>query len=205
MRRIRMRAWLDLSADLQVKAHELILGLGGQLGPTTMFGVSLIRMALRAECDAYAAVDGIVEMSSGEYPFNDPYDPRIDFARGEQNDLHQPLFADYTGEVWGVRLGLLHRVSQRFQVWLTVSAARRTRLSGEDSTVNNRVPFIRMEDGAGRDVENLIDATKINLAKLTLTERLASAGMPFFPNSGSRPPSILVAAGAQAKRHSQSA
>lgn len=173
-RRIRMRTWLDVSADLQAKTQEVILGLGGQLGPATTFGVSLTRMALRAECNAYAAVEGIVEMSGGEYAFNDPYDPRIDFARDEQNDLHQSFFADYAGEVWGVRLGLLHRVSQRFQVGLTVSAARRMRLSGEDSTVNNRVPFIRMEGGAGGDVEDLIDATKINLAKLTLTERLAS-------------------------------
>ncbi len=174
VRRIRMRTWLDVSADLHAKAHEFIVGAGGQIGPATTFGISLTRMALRAECNAYAAVEGIVEMSGGEYAFNDPHDPRIDFARGEQNDLHQSLFADYAGEVWGVRLGLLHQVSQRFQVGLTVSTARRMRLSGEDSTVNNRIPFIRMQDGIGGDVEDLIDATKIDLAKLTLTERLAS-------------------------------
>jgi len=151
-----------------------VFGIAGEVGHATSLGLALTRMALRARCNAYAAVEVIVEMSGGEYIFNDPYDPRIDFARGEQNDLHQSLFADYAGEAWGARLGVLQRVSNRLQVGFTVTLARRLRLSGSDSTVNNRIPFIRVEDGAGGDVEDLIDATKINLAKLTLTERLAS-------------------------------
>ncbi|MCR4437851.1 MAG: hypothetical protein QHJ34_02250 [bacterium] len=179
-RRIRMRTWLDVNADLEIKAHELYVGLGAQLGRATSIGVALRRLVLRGRCNAYAAVEGIVEMSGGEYAFNDPYDPRIDFARGEQNRLHQSFFAEYAGEAWGVRLGVLHRLGEHLHVGAAASLPARLRLGGRDSTVNNRIPFIRVEEGAGGDVEDLIDATKIDLAKLTLTERLASHNV-FMP------------------------
>ncbi|MBC7186978.1 MAG: hypothetical protein H5U38_08095, partial [Calditrichaeota bacterium] len=174
MRRIRMRTWLDVNADMEVRAHELFAGLGAQLGGGTSVGLTLRRLVLRGRCNAYAAVEGIVEMSGGEYAFNDPYDPRIDFARGEQNSLHQSFFAEYVGEAWGVRLGAAHRLGEHLHLGLAATLPAELHFSGRDSTVNNRIPFIRMEEGAGGDVEDLIDATKIDLAKLTLTERLAS-------------------------------
>ncbi len=173
LRRIRMRTWLDGSAEAMLRAQELYLGFGAEVGPATSVGVALIRLALRGRCTAYAAVEGIVEMSGGEYVFNDPYDPRIDFARGEQNDLRQSFFADYSGSAWSARLGLLHRLSDRLTLGFTATLPCNLRLSGKDSSINNRIPFINVAAGAGEGVEEMIDASKINLAKLTLTERLA--------------------------------
>jgi hypothetical protein len=49
------------------------------------------------------------------------------------------------------------------------------RASGTDSTVNNRVPFIKTEGaGSGGDVGDMIDPTRIDLARLTCTERFVS-------------------------------
>ncbi|MDZ7379285.1 MAG: hypothetical protein ONB06_08055 [candidate division KSB1 bacterium] len=173
MRRIRMRTWLDVTGEAEARVQELIIGFGTQVGPATRVGLAVTRLALHARCLGYAAVEGIVEMSGGEYVFNDPYDPRIDFARGEQNNLHQSLFADYSGLAWGARIGLLHRLNHRLHLGLAINLPYHLRLHGQDSTVNNRIPFIDLEGGVQGEVADMIDATKIDLSKLTLTERLS--------------------------------
>jgi hypothetical protein len=47
------------------------------------------------------------------------------------------------------------------------------RMSGTDSLVNNRIPFIRIGGrSSGSEAEGLIDPTRIDPAKLTLTEHV---------------------------------
>lgn len=171
MKRIRMRTRMNLNGSLNFRIHRFVFGAGGDLGGGLAIGFSVSRLKLHMIGKAYAGIDGIVEMSGAEYAFNDPYDPRIDFASGEQNDLNQSFFADYSSTGWGVKFGAIQRLSERIQFGATVSFPPKLEITGLDSTVNNRIPFINFEEN-GDGISDLIDPEEIDLAKLTLTERI---------------------------------
>jgi hypothetical protein len=172
LKRIRMRTRLNINGHLQVRMNAFLIGGGVDLGKEMAFGFSFSRLRMRARCNAFARVDGIIEMSGSEYAFNDPYDPRIDFDAGEQNNLNQSFYADLSGSGWGFKVGMIKRISGRFRIGMTISLPPKIEITGMDSTINNKVPFIKIgEESASGDVEDLIDPTEIDLAKLTLTER----------------------------------
>ncbi len=175
MRHIHMRTWANLNALFQLRSNQFVIGLGGELFRGMALGASLQRYRIRAWSKAHASIDGIIEMSGSEYVFNDPYDPKIDFAGGEQNDLNQSFEAEFTGSGWGYKLGVVQRITRRFQIGLTYSVPPKMEITGLDSTVNNRIDFIKFEDGGGDGegdgMGDLLDPTKINLSKLTLTQR----------------------------------
>lgn len=170
MRRIRMRVWAQLDAMLDVKVHQFIIGGGIALSNDFAIGASLSRYLLDARGKAFANIDGIVEMSGNEYVFNDPTDPAIDFNGGEQNTLHQTLGAEYSGSGWGLKFGLVKKMSENFQVGVTVSLPPSLTVHGVDSTVTNEIPFLVFENDDDEE-DDLIDPEEINLAKLTLTQR----------------------------------
>ncbi len=169
---ITMRTWLDLVGDLGIRVSQYQCGIGADLGGGTAIGIALSRVRVRSVCRAYARIDGILEMSGSEYIYNDPNDPHIDFASGEQNELSQSLYADYFGSGWGLKLGAVKKISRHLQIGLTVSVAPAFTFSGTDSSVNNTIPFIRAETNGDTGIDEFIDPTRINLAKLTETTRI---------------------------------
>ena len=172
MKRIRMRTRVDLSSTLNVRMNQLLIGGGCELGRGFALGISANRIRMTALCSAFASIDGIIEMSGVEYAFNDPYDPRIDFDAGELNDLNQSFYADFSGAGWGYKIGVVQRISDGFQLGMTMTMPPKIALTGADFAVTTKIPFINLEGGDNGDgVEDLIDPAEIDLAKLTLTER----------------------------------
>jgi hypothetical protein len=173
LKRVRMRTRAGLDAQMQFRLNRLEFGAGMDVGWGTAVGLSLTRTHVFTKAAGRVLMDGIVEISGTEYVYNDPADPRIDFASGEQNDINQFFDADFSGSAWDVRLGAVKAVSRSFQMGLTVQLPSSIRLTGTDSLVNNRIPFIAIEEGkTGGNVDDMIDPAKIDLAKLTKTERV---------------------------------
>ena len=174
MKRVRMRTRANLNGSFRIRVHQFVFGGGCELWSGFGLGFSVSRFRMRISGRAFAGIDGIIEMSGSEYAFNDPYDPRIDFDAGERNDLNQSFLADYTGSGWGFKFGVVQRLSEGFQLGVCISLPPKIEISGVDSTVSNKIPFIKLENGDdnGGGLEDLIDPTEIDLAKLTLTERI---------------------------------
>ena len=170
---MRTRSGLDGSLDLRIS--RLWFGAGAGLGRGFFFGAALCRTSAFVEAHARAGVDGIVSISGNEYTYNDPFDPRIDFGAGEQNDINQRFDADLSGSGWGIRLDLVKALTPSWRIHLSADMPPSINLDGLDSLVNNRVPFIRIEDGGSRSVDDMIDPAKIDLAKLTKTERIVKS------------------------------
>ncbi|MBN1895951.1 hypothetical protein JW906_15810 [bacterium] len=172
LKRIRMRTRVTADAQASLRLNRIVFGAGSDLGKGWALGLSLQRHEASGSAVATAGLDGIVEISGTEYMFNDPFDPRIDFEAGEQNDINQFFQADYRGSGWGFKLGAVRQASDRLTWDLELQSSVRIRATGTDSTVNNRVPFIKTDGaGSGGDVGDMIDPTAIDLAKLTSTER----------------------------------
>jgi hypothetical protein len=173
LKRVRMRIRSGLDGLFQLRMNHLEFGAGVEVGEGTAVGVALIRSHLQIKAEARAMMDGIVEISGTEYVYNDPFDPRIDFHAGERNDINQSFDARYSGSGWGFRIGAVKKLSRSLRIEMTLGLPSRVRLRGADSLINNRIPFIKSESGeSGGGFDDLIDPAKIDLAKLTKTERI---------------------------------
>lgn len=173
LKRVRMRVRSAMDGLVHLRMRRIQFGVGADPGKGTRIGFSVSRSGLDAEARVRANPDGIVEISGTEYLFNNPFDPRIDFKNGERNDISQSFDADYSGSGWGFRVNAEKDLSASFRIGLTADWSTSIRMNGTDSLVNNRIPFIRIEEGrSGGSVDDFIDPGKIDLASLTKTERV---------------------------------
>jgi hypothetical protein len=171
-KRLFMRTSSSISAALNLRMSRIWFGLGADLGRGITIGAAAGRARVSVESRVRAGVDGIVSISGIEYVYNDPTDPRIDFKAGEQNAINQSFDADFSGSGWHFRFGLDKTISRSWRVHLAADLPPALRLAGSDSLVNNRIPYIRIEDGHAGGVDDMIDPAKIDLARLTKTERV---------------------------------
>jgi len=173
LKRVRMRTRAGLDFGLQLRMNRFRFGAGADIGKGLSAGVSAVRSHVQSSANVRVRLDGVVEISGTEYVYNDPDDPRIDFRAGEQNDINQAFDADYSGSAWGFRFGAVQRLSGSVRLGLAVDLPSSIRLHGTDSLVSNRIPFIRIGGGkGGGSVDDMIDASRIDLAQLTKTERV---------------------------------
>ncbi len=188
LKRVRMRTRAGLDLALQLRMNRLRFGAGTDLGKGLSIGVSAVHSYIRSGANARVKLDGIVEISGTEYVYNDPDDPRIDFRAGEENDINQAFDADYSGSGWDFRIGAVQILSRSLRIGLAVDLPGSIRLRGTDSLVSHRIPFIKIGEGNnGGSVDDMIDASKIDLAKLTKTEMVLKKNrydpVLFFPKA----------------------
>jgi len=170
---IRMRLKSMMNADISFSAFRYKAGLATFLNDRTALGFQMNYSHLHFLSKASAKINGIMTTAGAEYAFNDPFDPRIDFAAGETNSLDQSLWADFSGSQVSCDLGVLFRLDEMWTGGIDLHVASAATLSGEMDIVQHKIPALNVSafsDDASTD--DLFDPTKLNLAKLTLTERI---------------------------------
>ncbi|HHM23641.1 MAG TPA: hypothetical protein ENJ23_01210 [Bacteroidetes bacterium] len=172
---IHMRVNAILHALLNVQSSSFTVGFARQLSRRWALGLRWGKDYARARLNAQARVDGIMETAGTEYVFNDPTDPRIDFDAGETNRLDQRAHLDFSGSGWHLDLGMLYRANRRWSFGWNFRHASAMRLSGAMEVEQYKIPALNVDALLSNDEDvSLLDASKLNLAKLTLTEPVAN-------------------------------
>lgn len=168
---IRLRMNSNLSAKMQTSVFNLNFDAACRIARKWAVGVSLRRYCFAVDAKGELLVDGIIQTAGTEYVFNDPYDKRIDFDAGEQNTLDQKFNAGFNGSAWGIVLGANWFPANWVQLGISVDVKPKIELTGDMDVKFNRIPALTLESEGGSDTETeFLDPTKLNLAKLTLTE-----------------------------------
>ena len=167
---IRMRMNSNLGVRLTTSFFNLNFDTAYRFSRTLAMGVSLRRYLLAVNAKGELLVDGIIQTAGAEYVFNDPYDKRINFDAGEQNTLDQRFNAGFQGSAWGISLGANWFPANWAQLGLLIDVKPEVVLTGEMDVRFNQIPALNLESMGDVEAE-LVDPTRLNLAKLTLTEK----------------------------------
>ncbi|RKY78695.1 hypothetical protein DRQ12_05425 [candidate division KSB1 bacterium] len=168
---VHMRLLMDMNLSFHTEVAQTQLGFATTFGERWAVGSFLNRYSMSASLNAKFKIDGIMETAGTEFAFNDPYDPRIDFAAGEQNDLNQSVTADFSGNAWGMKIGGLYQLSPCFTAGTTLELNPTLHLAGEMTVVQNKIPALNADALLSDDPDvTLVDPTKLHLDKLTMTE-----------------------------------
>ncbi len=170
---INLRIRAGLNGRLQIKTHQYLIGGGFKLGNTAL-GFTFTRLMLDMSASMYAKIDGLLTIDGTEYHFNNPDDPRL--APGESNTLEQILNAGLTGEGTGYKVGLIHKLSDVFQLGVVYNQPAKLNLKAHDEHIYDRIPFVSVDDSLS------LDFTEIELPKYNKTYRdtVANKLMPTF-------------------------
>ncbi|MGP8330684.1 MAG: hypothetical protein ACT6FF_10270 [Methanosarcinaceae archaeon] len=172
---IRLRTNIDLSLVTNINLQTTNLVVARNWNKKISTGLALNFHQIHLFGDGNAQIDGIMETAGTEYAFNDPYDKRIDFENGEQNDLNQSFQADFYGTGWGVKAGGTYRLHHNFLIDLLIDISPEIALKGEMEVIQYKIPALNVEAMSDDTGEmEIMDPLKMNLAKLTLTESVVN-------------------------------
>ncbi len=172
--KLRMNALLQM--DLNVSATRYSTGWARRINRNVALGMKFGRTHVKADMVNEIKMDGIMETAGTEYAFNDPYDPRIDFSLGETNLLGQNTVIDFYGSGWHSQFGALFTANKSFVFGVDFEWQSNIELAGKMTSTQYKIPGLNDAELFGDDEEqqsdtgdDLFDATKLDLAKLTLT------------------------------------
>ena len=185
---IHMRLNTLLNADISIKSTKYRVGLARQLSQRLAAGIGLGQTFINLNSNIAANIEGMMETAGAEYAFNDPYDPRINFEAGETNRLDQSVLMDFDGASMNFDVGVLYKLTDSWIVGTSASINSKATLSGNMDVKQFKIPALNTDAlFADETEEDLVDPTKLNLAKLTLTEpvhnRTTKTFVLSFPSS----------------------
>ncbi len=173
---IKMRMNALFRSGFLIKATQYTVGFAQKISAKTALGLKFGQTHVSADVFNQMKLDGIMETAGTEYAFNDPYDPRIDFDAGETNRLGQNAIIDFSGKGWNTQVGALFAINNSFVLGMDYDWHSEINLTGDMSVTQYKIPALNEDvlfggneepDSGGED---LLDATKLDLAKLTLTK-----------------------------------
>lgn len=168
---IHLRIDALLQADLQLKASTYKLNYVRKVNEKLAVGGGVSKTKISAYFNGSANLNGIMETAGTEYVFNDPYDKRIDFDAGETNKLDQAAFLDFNGGGWDFHFGALYHAARSVVIGASYSRSAPVTLKGDMSVIQYKIPALNADALLSDDPNaELVEPTKLNLAKLTLTE-----------------------------------
>ncbi len=170
---INLRMNAVLYGQAHIKASQYAFGFSHLFSDRLAVGVKLGRTLINTKVNGQVKLNGIMETAGTEYAFNDPYDPRIDFEAGETNKLDQNINADFSGQGWNAQFGFLTLLTKSLVLGLDANIQESIVLTGNMEIEQYKIPALNMDALSGDESdEDLIDPVKLDLAKLTLTEKV---------------------------------
>ncbi len=151
---VAMRADLDFSARLRLRAQRYSVAAGYTPRPDLWAGIGLDWLACLAQVNGLADVEGLMATSGREFAFGDPTDPW-------ENSLDQSLDGRYEGGTWGLRLGSGWRPHSRIAIGLTWQHTMALDMSGDAELQLRRLAAF--DDGG-------VDPGSLSLSQPTETE-----------------------------------
>lgn len=155
---VLLRADLDLSARLRLRARRYSVAMGLRPLPDLSVGVGVDWLAYRAQVDGLADTEGIMSTGGREFSFGDPND-------AWENSLDQSVHGDYAGHGWTLRLGAGWRPVPRLALGLVLQASPPVELPGSAELSLRRL--VAYADGG-------IDPAQLSLSQPTRTEAVDS-------------------------------
>jgi hypothetical protein len=148
----------DAFARFSAELNDFSLGVAGEPWKGIRLGIAYQRYTLDLLLQAGARVDGILQRAGQESYFN---------AAGANyhNDLDAKGYGNVTGSAHGVRMGASWQFSRHFGADAMISLAETMFLKGSLGWEYNVLPSL---DFSG---DNILDPSKMNPTKLTLTTR----------------------------------
>jgi len=157
--------------DFQVAATNYKVGFSQQLSDKAAVGFRISQLNLYTFLDSYAILNGAIGTVGISSAFNDPNDPRINFAAGETNKLDQALYMKFRGAGWQFGPGMLYRPTESLIFGLDIDLHTPTMLKGQMSVTQHIIPALNADAFFSDDpTAELIDGSKLDLMRLTLTK-----------------------------------
>jgi hypothetical protein len=152
----------DAFARLSAELNDFSLGIAGEPWPGVHLGIAYQRYTLDLLLEAGARVDGILQRAGQESYFHGT-------GVNYHDDLDAKGYGNVTGSAHGVRMGGTWRFSRHFGADAMISMAETMFLKGAVAWEYNVLPSL---DFGG---EKIMDPSKMNPTKLTLTTRSKTA------------------------------
>ncbi|MFZ5518535.1 MAG: hypothetical protein ACOY90_18035 [Candidatus Zhuqueibacterota bacterium] len=166
---VKFRNSIDANVESRAAINRFSVAAAHQWTPILATGITLDRYFGEVLFNGDFRIDGIMETAGSEFAFNDPYDPHINFEEGEQNNLNQSIYCSFKGNAWGVKLGADYHLRPNLSFAAMVEIAPTLTLSGVMDVDNNIIPALNSDVLLGNSEEEIMDPSKLDLAKLTLT------------------------------------
>ncbi len=155
---VHMRADLDFSARLRLRAQRYSVAAGYTPRPDLWAGIGVDWLACLAQVNGLADVEGLMATGGREFAFGDPNDTW-------ENSLDQSLNGRYEGSTWGLRLGGGWRPIARLAIGITWQHTMALDMRGEADLELRRLAAF--DDGG-------IDPGSLSLSQPTETEIVES-------------------------------
>ncbi len=162
-----------LQVDFQAAATNYKVGFSQQLSDKAAIGFRLSQLNLYTYIDGYALLNGAIGTVGMSSAFNDPNDPRINFANGETNRLDQSLYMKFRGSGWQFNTGMLYRPTPSLTFGLDLGLNTPAVLKGQMNVTQHVIPALNADAFFSDDpTAELIDGSKLDLMRLTLTKKV---------------------------------
>jgi hypothetical protein len=148
----------DAFARFSAELNDFSLGVAGQPWHGVHLGLAYQRYTLDMLLEAGARLDGILRRAGQESYFHGD-------GVNYHDDLDAKGYGNVTGSAHGVRLGASWQFAKHFGFDAMVSLAETMRLKGDMAWEYNVLPSIDFSSS------NIMDPSKMNPTKLTLTTR----------------------------------
>lgn len=168
---VHMRADLDLSTRLRLRAQRYSAAVGYTPLPDLWAGVGIDYLSCLAQVDGLADVEGLMSTGGREFTFGDPTDPW-------ENSLDQSLSGRYEGGTWALRIGAGWRPHYRLALGLSWQYSAPMDLNGEAELQLRRLSAYD-EGGIDPASLSLSQPTETEIVDSPVDERLEVA----FPGS----------------------
>jgi len=142
------------------------------VNPKTVLGFALVRQLLDTEASGMAHTDAAMLYAGQEYAFNDPNSLW-------PTDLSQSLDGRYHGGGWLFRAGIWRLLQPTTILDLSIQAGTPVVARGALDIIQNRIPAFNIDALIwGEEGAELLDASRLKLTQLTLTERVDNPTYP---------------------------
>ena len=156
----------------RLQFYRVGLRWAGPVSPKSVLGLALVRQVLDTRASGMAHTDAAMLYAGQEYAFNDPNSLW-------PTDLDQHLDGHYHGGGWLFRLGMWRLLQPTTILDLSLQAGSPVVASGFLDIVQNRIPAFNIDALIwGEEGAELLDASRLKLTQLTLTERVDNPTYP---------------------------
>ncbi len=168
---IRLNVDGQIQLDFQAAATNYKIGFSRLLSDKAAFGIRFAQLNLYTVLSSHAILNGAIGTAGLASAFNDPNDLRINFAAGETNKLDQALYMKFRGAGWQVSPGVLYRPTSGLMFGLDIDLHTPAVLRGQMNVTQHIIPALNADAFFSDDpTAELIDGSKLDLTKLTLTK-----------------------------------
>jgi len=167
-----LNARIDARLKWRLDFYRVGVRWARPVNPRTVLGFAVVRQILDTQTSGFAHTDAAMLYAGQEYAFNDPNSLW-------PTDLSQHVNGRYHGGGWLFRAGIWRLLQPTTILDLSLQAGTPVIAGGSLEILQNRIPAFNVDALIwGEQGAELLDASKLKLTQLTLTERVNNPTYP---------------------------